>query len=220
MRSSSEVPGTKLKKRTYGTGRGKFRVGQNVDSMPFLRVMARLSGAELEVDTQLVGGYNLENVLAAIAVGHFFGVDPQLIRSAIANYSPSNNRSQYIKRGSNEIIMDAYNANPGSMQASITNFLTLPHPRKLFLLGDMLELGEASAAEHQLIVDNLSHQVTDGVFLCGPIFQNTQRPPGFLSFPDTAALAEFLRLNLPEESLILIKGSRGMQLEKLIDLFG
>ncbi len=211
--------GNILKKVRYGTAKDNYQRGEVAGSIPFLQVKAWFRDQELLVPTHLVGDYNLENVLAATAVGRYFGVEPSLIRDAIESYTPSNNRSQYMKAGSNEIIMDAYNANPSSMQASIANFLTLPQPGKLIILGDMLELGDAAAGEHQQIINYLSTSVQHGVLLCGPIFHNTSLPPGFLSFPDRAALMDYLRANPPVENLILIKGSRGMQLEKLIELF-
>jgi len=177
---------------------------------PLLEVRACWQGVETTIPTRLVGNYNLENVLAAIAVGSHFGVPPADIAAALAAYSPSNNRSQWMKTGTCEIIMDAYNA--------IRNFLEIPHLRKLFILGDMLELGAASKEEHQRIVNLLAENVKEGVWLTGTSFDATSRPPGFLSFPETTSLADYIRANPPSESLILIKGSRGMQLEKLVSL--
>ncbi|HNZ70055.1 MAG: UDP-N-acetylmuramoyl-tripeptide--D-alanyl-D-alanine ligase [Prolixibacteraceae bacterium] len=210
--------GEGLEKVWYGKGEDGLVCGEATGSLPFLGVKARIGHAGMTVETRLAGGYNLENVLAAMAVGSYFQVSPEEIKSAVEGYIPSNNRSQWISTGSNEIIMDAYNANPGSMTASIRNFLEIPHLRKLFILGDMLELGAASKEEHQRIVNLLAENVKEGVWLTGTSFDATSRPPGFLSFPETTSLADYIRANPPSESLILIKGSRGMQLEKLVSL--
>ncbi len=211
--------GDNLRKVTYGTTANLFLQGEAIDTDFSLKVQTAVQGRKLTLNTRLVGDYNLENVLAAIAVGSYFEVSPENIRAAIEAYLPSNNRSQFIRSTRNEIIMDAYNANPGSMQASITNFLMIPHPHKLFILGDMLELGEAAAEEHQLIVDMLSREVKSGVLLAGLLFHATTRPEGFLAFPDMAGLRGYLTENPPSGCLVLIKGSRGMQLERLLLLF-
>ena len=207
--------GNNLKKITYGTSDDFYLRGEAIDAIPFLNVKAFFQDVTLNVETKLAGGYNLENVLAAMAVGKYFDVAPENVKSAIEAYVPSNNRSQYIRTSRNEIILDAYNANPGSMQASIANFLKLSHPRKLFVLGDMLELGEAAPEEHQHIIDSLSEEVNKGVLLAGPLFSATGRPDGFLVFLDVEGLIEYLRDNPLSGCLVLVKGSRGMQLEKL-----
>lgn len=207
--------GINLKKITYGTAEGFYLRGEAIDAIHFLKVRAFFQGETLNVETKLAGGYNLENVLAAMAVGSYFEVTPENIKSAIENYVPSNNRSQFIRTSRNEIIMDAYNANPASMQASIANFLKLSHPRKLLILGDMLELGKAAAEEHQYIVNSLSDEVNYGVLLAGPHFNATRRAEGFLAFADVTGLMDYLRNNPLSGCLILVKGSRGMQLEKL-----
>lgn len=192
--------------------------GSSVGKGPFLEVQTREDAGTQPIMTHLVGNYNLENVLAAVAVGRHFGVPADMIREAIEAYVPSNNRSQWMTAGSCEIIMDAYNANPTSMLASVRNFVALDHPLKMVILGDMLELGEASAEEHQKIVDELALHFRKGVCLAGNAFASTQHPPGFIAFPTAAELAGWLREHLPVGALLLIKGSRGMQLEKIADL--
>ncbi len=184
---------------------------------PLLEVRACWQGVETTIPTRLVGNYNLENVLAAIAVGSHFGVPPADIAAALAAYSPSNNRSQWMKTGTCEIIMDAYNANPTSMLAAVRNFVTLHHPRKMVILGDMLELGAVSAEEHQRITDELSLHFREGVLLCGEAFCATHKPVEFKTFPHVAGVISWLREHPPADTLLLIKGSRGMQLEKIVD---
>lgn len=212
-----------VKENSMVTGRAVARedalvTGSSVGKGPFLEVQTREDAGTQPIMTHLVGNYNLENVLAAVAVGRHFGVPADMIREAIEAYVPSNNRSQWMTAGSCEIIMDAYNANPTSMLASVRNFVALDHPLKIVILGDMLELGEASAEEHQKIVDELALHFRKGVCLAGNAFASTQHPPGFIAFPTAAELAGWLREHLPVGALLLIKGSRGMQLEKIADL--
>jgi UDP-N-acetylmuramoyl-tripeptide--D-alanyl-D-alanine ligase len=206
--------GTKLQRVTYGTGETNFLHGEAIGALPFLKVKAAVGDLPVTIQTRLVGEYNLENVLAALSVGAYWNVDPDAMTAAIEAYTPSNNRSQFISTGRNEIVMDAYNANPGSMQASIANFLKLPHQQKACILGDMLELGEVSAAEHQQIVDMLSEEGGISVFLAGEHFYATRSPEHFLKFPSIEMLLNHLRERVLSGYLVLIKGSRGMQLEK------
>ncbi|MGL6268989.1 MAG: UDP-N-acetylmuramoyl-tripeptide--D-alanyl-D-alanine ligase, partial [Chitinophagaceae bacterium] len=130
----------------YGTG-GTEHNGHAIQSEPFLEVQTDIHGAE-RIRTQLVGDYNLPNILVAVTVGAYFAVDKKEIVSAIENYSPSNSRSQMVQKGSNQVILDAYNANPSSMLAAIENFARQPHDKKMILIGGMMELGDESLAEH------------------------------------------------------------------------
>lgn len=161
--------------------------------------------------THLVGEYNSENVSAAIAVGRHFGVSEEAALQAIRNYVPTNNRSQLVKTERNTLTIDAYNANPTSMQAAITSF-----KGDCFILGDMLELGDYSHLEHQNIVNLLTEQNQQHVFLVGKEFAATTAH--YPVFADADALAAYLTEHPITGHHILLKGSRGIKLEKLINL--
>lgn len=205
-------------------GGGEFRrsgsrvTGRPVGKGAFLEVEAWWQEEVVRVATHLIGEYNLENVLAAMAVGRHFGVTGAGITAAIAEYVPANNRSQYIKKASNEVIMDAYNANPSSMMASVRNFIAMEHPLKMVILGDMFELGDSSQEEHQRIVDELALHFRGEVYLAGKYFSASRHPEGFLTFAGADELIACLRKQPPVDTLILVKGSRGMQLEKIVTL--
>lgn len=172
----------------------------------------------LHIRTQLIGAYNFENVMAAIAVGLHFNIEALQIQSAIEDYRPSNNRSQLEERGSNRIILDAYNANPTSMQGAIKNLEQMEHAHKLVILGDMLELGEYSAKEHQQIVDMLEHVKLEAIYLVGKHFAQTKYPSHMLAFNTAEELKQHLKTGKPlRQALILVKGSRGTKLEIVLD---
>ncbi len=214
----SDAAGPELKKITYGTSEGCWLRGEAIDSPPFLNLRVWFPSGLLYFNTRLTGSYNLENVLAASAIGKHFGVDPLMIKKGIEEYTPSNNRSQFFMAGSNQIIMDAYNANPTSMQASISNLLSQKSPSKVAILGDMLELGEYSGTEHQRIVDLLPADRSVTVFLVGKLFRETLHPEHFQTFENTAEVKEYLYKMRLQNSLILIKGSRGIGLEKIVEV--
>jgi UDP-N-acetylmuramoyl-tripeptide--D-alanyl-D-alanine ligase len=167
-----------------------------------------------EIRSQLIGIYNFENILSAICIGRHFAVSPEQIRSAIESYIPSNNRSQLVKLGSNTIILDAYNANPTSMRAAIENLTTMSAGNKIIaVLGEMAELGRESEQEHAALVEYLKTKNIDGVFLVGAKYL-TQDFPIFTTIEQ--AIYHFKKLS-PENHLILIKGSRSMKMEKLLE---
>lgn len=206
------------KKIDYGTSGSPFLKGEIVSQTPFLSIRAWFPKGLLYFPSQLIGAYNFENILAAACIGKFFEVDPIQIQEAINECKPENNRSQLIKKGSNTIIMDAYNANPSSMQVSIRNFLGLPGANKCLILGDMLELGESSLPEHQAIIDLLASNAEAGqIYLVGNQFSKTRFPDKFRHFESSAALADFFHSVPIGNSLILIKGSRGIRLEIVLD---
>lgn len=192
--------------------------GEIVNANPFLVLKVLFPKGWIYIKTKLVGAYNLENVLAAAAVGHFFEIDPLEISGAIGEYQPDNNRSQLVEKEYNRLLMDAYNANPSSTRAALENFKLIEAPKKAIVLGDMLELGEVSQEEHQKIVDFLITMKVDLVILTGPRYSGCQLPPEFLHFPNAAALEEFLGKEKLTGYLILIKGSRGMKLESVSHL--
>jgi len=177
-----------------------------------------------KVQTQLVGSYNIYNVLAAVAVGINFGVERKAICHAIENYQPTNNRSQLTHTDHNTLVVDAYNANPSSMMAAVENFALLsvddsqqsspnPQTKKMLILGDMLELGEASAEEHQKLVDFITLQPFDRVILVGGEFAGTSCH--FEKYPNVEAVADALKQEQPQGYTILIKGSNGTKLYQL-----
>lgn len=170
------------------------------------------------VESHLIGLYNANNINAAVAMGAYFKVDDTAVKQAIENYIPENNRSQLLKKGSNEIILDAYNANPSSMAVAITNFLQLENSNKVMILGDMFELGDESLQEHKQIVDSLSNQNQSVCYLIGKHFYETKVVSDKLQFFETFdVFAEFLKTIHFKENTILIKGSRGMALERTLE---
>ena len=181
---------------------------------------ARNDKAWTLIKTQLVGNYNFENVLAAICISKYFEVETehsQFIK-AIANYSPTNNRSQNLKTERNHLIIDAYNANPSSMQVALDNFFSLKVSPKMVILGEMKELGEYSEEEHQKLFDRLSENSIDMVILCGENFRNiSSKPPELLVFLHTQDLLDYLKDGNISGFHILIKGSRTNQLERTIE---
>lgn len=186
-----------------------------IEASPFVVI----SYNEFVVHSNLIGLYNANNINAAVAIGTYFKVEKQNIKTAIENYVPANNRSQLLKKGSFEIILDAYNANPSSMAVAITNFLQLDNSNKIMILGDMFELGNESAQEHKIITDSLVNQNESTVYLIGKSFFENFIPNEKLHFfEDFEDFAEYLKVNkFKEQSTILIKGSRGMALERTLD---
>jgi UDP-N-acetylmuramoyl-tripeptide--D-alanyl-D-alanine ligase len=184
-------------------------------SDPYLTMQCQ-TGVTFEINTRLVGSYNAENVLAAVTIGHFFGLKNTQIKQGIELFVPQNNRSQLIETNKNRLIIDAYNANPTSMEAAVLNIQQLENDNKLLILGDMLELGEHAVAEHQKIVDLIKEKGFQSVYLVGNTFKKTKQ--AYLTFEDVDELYAFLSAEKPENKTILIKGSRGIQLEKIISI--
>ena len=170
----------------------------------------------IEIKTNLVGDYNLENVMAAIAVGSYFNIEKKLIVKALENYLPSNNRSQYIKSSKNEIVMDAYNANPTSMAASIRNFRNISNGNSLLILGDMKELGNESEKEHRIIIDIINELKFEDVILVGDEFKKVNTK--FQSFSNIDDLIKHIDMNSISGKNILVKGSHSIHLERLINI--
>ena len=203
---------------SYGESTSYYMTGELASTDNYLVVKALFPKGWLYLKSNLVGNYNFENLLAAACIGKYFEVDPILIQDAIAQYTPSNNRSQLIKKANNTIIMDAYNANPTSMMAALKNFGAIQHANKCLILGDMLELGDASAEEHQKITDFIEEQAFSDVYLVGPQFKNTIDRTQKKKFEQVELLSIYLKTQPIENKLILIKGSRGIHLEKVLDL--
>ena len=199
---------------SYGQDETANIQGEIVDCAPFLRFRWHEAGGEWkEVLTHLVGAYNLDNMLAAIAIGLHFGVSTQQICHALENYVPSNNRSQLTETQNNKLIVDAYNANPSSMAAAIENFRLMAVKNKMAILGDMRELGDVTAEEHQKIVDLLLAAGITNVWLVGDEFGKTKTT--FQKFKDVEEVKAELAHNMPKNHYILIKGSNGTKLYEL-----
>lgn len=201
---------------TYGTKNADI-TGQINNSDPFLEV-ALTGGSNLGLlKTKLVGDYNLPNVLVAVTIGQYFQVPEHDIRKAIENYFPNNSRSQLVTKNSNTFVLDAYNANPTSMKAAIDNFSRQPHSSKYICIGGMMELGEDSLAEHQSIVNLLKQSTWAGVLLVGGDFANVDHDYQYL--PDSTSAMEWLRSKSITNSMFLIKGSRSMKMEAVMQAF-
>ena len=192
--------------------------GRITGNSPFLALSWRAAGHEEEhsVQTHLIGEYNFCNVLAAIAIGCYFGIEPQEIDTALTTYIPTNNRSQLMQTAHNTLIIDAYNANPTSMMAALNNFEHMQAAQKMVILGDMRELGAESAAEHQRIADYLSRCGFSQVVLVGSEFAAAHH--AYPTYPDVEALKEELTRHQPQGATILIKGSNGIHLNRIIEL--
>lgn len=189
--------------------------GRVFASSPLLEVICHENIDEpLLIQTQLIGSYNAENVLAAVTIGQFFGLNNDQIKSGLEKYQPQNNRSQLTITAKNKLVVDAYNANPTSMKAAIQNFADMQVNGKVLILGDMLELGEQTENEHLQIIELLKHGNFEQVFLVGKVFNALQHP--FISFENKDILTEEIKNHPLEDKFILIKGSRGIQLEKAI----
>ena len=190
--------------------------GQLIACDPFLRLKwrsARDGDLWHEVNTRLIGSYNLDNVLAAVTVGLHFEIAPEKICHAIENYVPSNNRSQLTETPHNHLVVDAYNANPTSMAAALDNFSLMEVSPKMAILGEMRELGESSHEEHVRVVEKLKGCPFDEVWLVGAEFKDIDCP--YRKFDDVEQVKAALAADRPEGRYILIKGSNGTRLFQL-----
>lgn len=229
----------------YGMTKGLVQ-GRIKAAEPFLTVVItkglreeRETDSQLQtlIKSQLVGDYNLPNILCAVTIGKYFGVPAEKIISAIENYAPSNSRSQLIERGTNHIILDAYNANPSSMKVAIENFAKLRADRKIVMLGGMMELGEDSIAEHQALIEQLVAHGFQEVVLVGGDFAHVQIPASqsstlsnessnvlsykssnssFVYLNNASEAREWLKQLDPQNAYILVKGSRSMKMEQVL----
>jgi UDP-N-acetylmuramoyl-tripeptide--D-alanyl-D-alanine ligase len=197
---------------SYGSNDGDI-TGKMLSSEPYLET-AITGKNTFHIQTQLVGSYNFPNVLAAVCVGQYFKIAADKIKWAIENYTPSNSRSQLINKGSNRFILDAYNANPSSMKLAIENFANLKSEKKVLLLGAMAELGEESVAEHEAIIKLIQSKNWEKVVLVGGDFIKLSHP--FLSFSNSDEAKTWLQNQKFENTDFLVKGSRSMQMEKII----
>jgi len=199
----------------YGTKDNDHVIGKILPNENFLKVQITQGLDDGIISTQLVGEYNLPNVLAAVTVGKFFEVPEDKIVSAIENYTPSNSRSQLIEKDSNKIILDAYNANPSSMKLAIENFARKNSENKILILGAMAELGKQSLEEHQGIIDLVKKYSWKEVVLVGGDFLKLSHP--FLSFENSLLAKKWFVDQHFKNGYILVKGSRSMQMEKILE---
>ena len=202
---------------TFSFGKSNQSSDVNIEfvaALPF--VTCRSNG--LEIKSQLIGDYNFNNISAAIAIGNYFKVEVGLIKTAIENYTPSNNRSQIIQKGSTKIILDAYNANPTSMNAALLNF-EQQTGKKIAILGDMFELGKEAKQEHQNIANLATSMDIDEIIFVGENFYkatiSSKKAKQYKSFSEFES--SFSSPNI-ENTTLLIKGSRGMALERTLEL--
>jgi UDP-N-acetylmuramoyl-tripeptide--D-alanyl-D-alanine ligase len=199
----------------YGTTDEAHIIGNVFKNDPFLEVEIVQGLDEKYIKTNLVGDYNLPNVLAAVTIGKYFKVPEKDIKLSIENYTPSNSRSQLIEKGSNKIIVDAYNANPSSMKLAIENFANKKEQNKILLLGAMAELGNESLQEHEAIIELIKKHQWKEVVLVGGDFLKLPHP--FISFKNSSEAKDWFIKNNFQNSYVLLKGSRSMQMEKVLE---
>lgn len=201
----------------YGTQEDCQVNGNIISCAPFLKFQwnSNVDGINVqqEIQTHLIGSYNIDNMLAAIAIGLHFGVSPEQIHHALSNYIPTNNRSQMEETGKNHLVVDAYNANPSSMKAALDNFHLMEVSPKMAILGDMRELGEASAEEHQKAVDLMQEYGFENIWLVGDEFGNTQC--NYRKFKDVEEVKAAIIAEDIKGFNILIKGSNSTKLWQL-----
>jgi UDP-N-acetylmuramoyl-tripeptide--D-alanyl-D-alanine ligase len=204
----------------YGPAATNTVSGQLLQNSPFLQLQWKLQGGGYHTaQSQLTGAYNLDNILAAICIGNYFKLSTDEINRGIESYTPTNNRSQIVKTETNTLVCDYYNANPSSMLVAIENMGLLDFPHKILILGDMFELGDESPAEHAAIIDKAMSTPVEGRIFIGEQFfrQKGTTKATFYRKPDEAITA--LKAQPITNATILIKGSRGMALERLVELF-
>ncbi len=203
-------------KISYGGISGNYS-GIIKNSVPALELKVLIDNNSFALKTNMFGAYNFENVLAAISIGSYFNVETKTIIEIIEGFKPYDNRSQIVKTVVNTLICDAYNANPASMKMAIDNFLLMNSVKKVLILGDMFELGENSEKEHIKLVKYVKDKSFSRIILIGKFFSAVNQTLQIPAFIDVDSFVKWLDKNPIKSSYILIKGSRGMKLEKVID---
>jgi UDP-N-acetylmuramoyl-tripeptide--D-alanyl-D-alanine ligase len=202
----------------YSDPTGTILIVEELPSEMYLKLTAEYQHKTYTINTKLFGRYNIENIKAVIATGLFLGVDISDIVDAIEKYIPGNNRSQIKVTSNNTIICDSYNANPNSMSKALESFGEINADKKLFILGDMLELGEKAPAEHLNILKELKTHGVKDAFLVGPVFSSNAKEFGYKFFPDVDSLKDYIKSKPVKGCHILVKGSRGIGLERIYDI--
>ncbi|WP_316750469.1 UDP-N-acetylmuramoyl-tripeptide--D-alanyl-D-alanine ligase [Pedobacter gandavensis] len=202
----------------YGTETNNTISGTLLKTDPFLELSWSDQQENYKVHTQLTGAYNFENILAAIVISHFFGLTPAQINAGLSGYQPKNNRSQLSKTDKNTVICDFYNANPSSMIAALANIASLAADKKVVIIGDMFELGNEAAEQHQLIIAEAEKAQVNTLIFIGKHFYEVKGQHIGHFFESPAEAKEFLEKEGITDSLVLLKGSRGMALEQLLPL--
>jgi len=200
---------------TYGNPAADAE-GEMENARPYIHIKWHRKEKESIIRTQLYGSYNFSNVMAAIVIGRHFGISETAIIRAIESYKPGNNRSQLLQTADNTLILDAYNANPESMRLAIKDFASQQFSNPVLILGDMFELGKASEEEHIKVIEDLKETGFQQVFLIGKDFCNAEKENLFKTFISTEEAAQYLQSHPIKNAHILVKGSRGMQLENII----
>ncbi len=208
----------KIHRVTYGTASNVECLIKLLEANPFVRLEWNMAEKQYIINSKLIGSYNFENIQAAICIGNYFKVEPGKIIDAIENYEPENNRSQIIESLKNKIILDAYNANPDSMKVSINNFAEMPFKNKILIIGDMHELGTQSVEEHQNVLNIIGNHNYSKVLLIGEEFSSVNSNKNWNTFKTTKEAFEWLKNNPVENASILIKASRLMKLEQLVEV--
>ena len=206
----------------YGSDESNDCVCSLADSNPYLKIKwidkTKATDGENIISSKILGEYNFDNIVAAISIGDHFEVTPSDIKAAVEEYLPSNNRSQIIDTNNNKIVLDAYNANPMNMKAALESFFQMEGENKVLILGDMLELGDYAAEEHRVIAKLIQEQNINNVLLVGENFGKLKDAYSFVHFRTSGDAAKYLTETPLTDSLVLIKGSRGIGLESLVEL--
>jgi len=204
-----------LKQTTYGSSSADVQ-GKLLATHPFLKLQWSSNNETHICDTNLYGSYNFSNLMAAVTVGQFFGISSEKTNHALSEYVPNNNRSQQLKTKKNQIILDAYNANPVSLCEALKSFAAFNPENPYLILGDMFELGKDSPAEHQRIIRQVEETNFENVIFVGKDFYQFKKCGSFLFFKSTEQVEAYLKKNPVGKATVLVKGSRGMHLETLI----
>lgn len=202
----------------YGTDPMNPISGNLEKSDPYLVISWSKAGKQYQTKTNLTGGYNFENILGAISIADFFGVSPAEINQGLMTYQPNNNRSQLTQTAQNQVICDFYNANPSSMEAALKNLAALTAEKKVAIIGDMFEMGTASAEQHERIAALATSLDNIDVIFIGKDFGAYQDKYNGRFFSSPSEAQQYLRNNPISASLVLLKGSRGMALEQMLPL--
>jgi UDP-N-acetylmuramoyl-tripeptide--D-alanyl-D-alanine ligase len=215
-----ELSGT-IRKITYGLKKEYDVYGALIENSEFVELKWNIKNEELHsrpiVKTNMFGHYNFINVLCAVCIGNYFEVDTEEINKALEEYVPEMNRSQVKKTQNNTLILDAYNANPSSMSLAIENFVKQPFHQKLLVLGDMLELGEYSYMEHEKIIKKVKDAKQEAIFVGNLFYELKDKYPQFMFYKTADELASFFVHSGTSSKTVLIKGSRGIKLEKIVE---